>query len=559
MIIDLAKLVPPELAPYTQDLEEFKQATGVRLFYPPLGTGGGGAVLAAEDTQGNSLAIKVIAAEDAASRDQALREAAILKQVQHAAALGGQGLVWQKHYQKVDLFFLAMDFIPGQTLTELIATEGGSLAEALALELTLAVAEALQALHRQQIIHRDVKPDNVIILKLGQRYQPILVDYGIAKVGNNRTARGARAATDGYAPPEQYKGGTDQRSDVYALGATLYEMVTGQTPPAAFRRFPGDMLEPRQCNAAISLEVELIIQVATAYQPQQRFPTMDALIDALGLAQSGNKVALLALLQAMNLLPGKGKKLAFASAASLASLPPVPPLPMKRPAPKPAAPPATAPTQGLRCPHCQQRCQMGEAFCDACGAALDPTAQIVSTVGQPLIAAAAAAQQFAIVPAAPVSLSTTPGPQWMSLLFAQRIILGGPALGGGEKVLLVLAYWFLLASITLGGCAVGMLFALSHSFTISCALLFLLLVLAFAKMLLCLGESVITRRGQASPLRRSVVVLFSLIVLMGLVFWWMRALISAGSVWFLHPPALSILVYAGLACFASTLIQGLLA
>lgn len=75
-------------------------------------------------------------------------------------------------------------------------------------------------------MHRNVKPDNVILLKLGKGCQPIVVDYGIAKVGN-RTWRGARVATDGYAPPEQYTGGTDRCTAMYELGATLFEMVTG--------------------------------------------------------------------------------------------------------------------------------------------------------------------------------------------------------------------------------------------------------------------------------------------------------------------------------------------
>ena len=533
--------LPPELAPYTPDIADFERATGVTLFFPPLGTGGGGTVLEARDTSGSALAIKVVAADDAARRDQVLREANILKQVQHAAALSGQGLLWQKHYPHVDLFFLAMDYIAGQTLTELITLEG-PLTEAQAIELAMALAEALEALHQQKIIHRDIKPDNVILLNLGSRYQPIVVDYGIAKIGN-RTARGAKAATDGYAPPEQYTGGTDRRTDGYALGATLYEMVTCQTPPIATSRDPAEALEPCQLNPAISQELELVIQIATAYYPQQRFPNMGALLDALRLVEAGDTVALLGMLQAVGLLRGAGKGLLHASA------PPLPPLPPKPAAPQPLARPAKAAKGKLLCPYCQKNCQAGEDFCDDCGAALHPALQ----------APPSAVSNVAAAPATATFVHHTPAPQLVSLFFAGQIVLGGPVLSKGEKLLLLLAYWLLLVGVALGGRSLSIAYGLPTGFAIACSILALLLVPIFARLLTRWEKATITRRGQARALRRGTVLFLSLLGMLSMLYWLLREIIAWQGAWLLNPPAFSIVVYVGLACFASTLIEALLA
>lgn len=553
--------LPPELAPYAQDLEEFKNETGIRLSLPPLGVGGGGTVLRALHQNGKQLAIKVIAAEDAASRDQALREASILKQVQRAKTFGGgEGLLWQKHYQQVDLFFLAMDFIPGQTLTELIASHG-PLTESVAIELAIGIARELEVLHTQNIIHRDVKPDNVMLLKLGKHYQPIVVDYGIAKLGN-RTWRGARAATDGYAPPEQYKGGTDRRTDVYALGATLYEMLTGQTPVASINRDPKDVLNPRQHNLKLSLELELVLQIATAYYPKQRFSSMGAMIDALRLVQDGNKIALWAMLQALGLLGGGSNPLDL-SALPLDDVPALPPLPLKPPTPKPQAQPkaqpkiqpkARASARGLVCPHCQQPCQAGEVFCADCGAALDPAIKVLPAPAQ-VVSVAAVASNLRVID---VLVPRTPRPQFMSLIFARKIILGGPKLSGPSKFLLLLSYWLLLAGAALGARSLSIACSLLGGIPIGLAVFFFLLFPLFARMLACWDDIVITRRGQAHWLRRSAVLLLGLAGLAVTLYWLVGQVMIWKTAWFLSPPPLSIIVYAGMACFAALLIEALL-
>ena len=99
------------------------------------------------------------------------------------------------------------------------------------------MCDALTYLHSQDppIVHRDVKPSNIKVTPQGEVY---LVDFGIAKVGSarERTATGALGVTPGYSPLEQYgAGGTDERSDVYAVGATLYRLLTGQSPPESVK------------------------------------------------------------------------------------------------------------------------------------------------------------------------------------------------------------------------------------------------------------------------------------------------------------------------------------
>jgi serine/threonine-protein kinase len=539
--------LPPELTPYTHDLAAFERATGITLHFPPVGTGGGGTVFKATSPEGATLAIKVVAADDAARREQVCREAAILRQVQHAGALGGAGLLWEQHYPQVALCFLAMDYIAGETLADLIAAEG-PLTEPLALHLTLALAEALSALHQQQIIHRDVKPENVLLLKVGVRYQPIVVDYGIAKVGH-RTARGAKAATDGYAPPEQYQGGTDRRTDGYALGATLYAMVTGQTPPTSTSRDPAEPLAPRHLNPAISPELELVIQIATSYYPQQRFPTMGVLLDALRLVETGDRVALVGMLQALGLLTSVGQGWRQASAASLPPLPPKPP----------ALPPVAQAGAGhkgksLRCPYCQHRYLVGETFCDECGAALQPGQPVYPPAAQPAATASGAA-----APPAAALLQRTPAPQLVSLLLAGQIVLGGPPLSRWEKRLLVLAYAVFLGGVALGGRSLSLAAGLPTGVALGCSLVLLLLIPLFARLLTRWEQMTITRRGQARPLRRGVVLLVSLLGLLGMFCWLLREVLLWQGAWFLNPPAFSLVLYVGLAYFASTLIEALLA
>ena len=152
--------------------------------------------------------------------------------------------------------YLVMDFIEGRSLAQMLRDRGGPLNEAEARQWIHQICEAVEYLHTRTppIIHRDIKPDNIIVTAEGRA---MLVDFGISKLydAQRGTTVGARAITPGYSPPEQYGfGKTDARSDVYALGATLYTLLTGQTPPEAIDIISeSQVLTPvQQINSAVS-------------------------------------------------------------------------------------------------------------------------------------------------------------------------------------------------------------------------------------------------------------------------------------------------------------------
>ena len=180
--------------------------------------------------------------------------------------------------------YLVMDFVEGEDLQEKLDRVGGPLPESQVMPWIEQVCDALSYLHDQQspIIHRDVKPANIKITADGKA---ILVDFGIAKAYDPhlKTTIGARAVTPGYSPPEQYGAGTtDARSDVYALGATLYALLTGQQPPASTDRAAGVFLAPpSSLNPGVSPHIEIAIEKAMALSQADRFLSIDAFRDAL--------------------------------------------------------------------------------------------------------------------------------------------------------------------------------------------------------------------------------------------------------------------------------------
>jgi formylglycine-generating enzyme required for sulfatase activity len=238
-----------------------------------LGQGGYGAVYRAWDLNFELVcAIKENFETTPEAQRQFLREARLLHVLRHPNLpqvkdyfiIAGQGQ------------YLVMDFVEGQDLEELRAAVSGALPEAQALNWVGQVCDALDYLHHQTppVIHRDIKPANIKITPAGQA---MLVDFGIAKTYDPslRTTLGARAVTPGYSPFEQYGTGvTDARTDLYALGATLYALLTGQEPPEAPQRVVRDpLIPPRQFNHAISPAIETALMRALQIDPQARFQT----------------------------------------------------------------------------------------------------------------------------------------------------------------------------------------------------------------------------------------------------------------------------------------------
>jgi serine/threonine-protein kinase len=173
--------------------------------------------------------------------------------------------------------YLVMDFVEGEDLEQMLLRIGGSLPEPQVLSWIVQVCDALSYLHSQNppVIHRDIKPSNIKITPDGVIK---LVDFGIAKVYDPglSTTMGAKAVTPGFSPPEQYgMRSTDVRADVYALGATLYNLLTGKMPPESILRSTGSLLDaPRVLNPATSPAMERAIMKATQMVPEQRFQSV---------------------------------------------------------------------------------------------------------------------------------------------------------------------------------------------------------------------------------------------------------------------------------------------
>jgi serine/threonine protein phosphatase PrpC len=177
--------------------------------------------------------------------------------------------------------YIVMEFLDGQTLGHLMHTIR-PMPQADALKIASRICEALHFMHEHEVVHRDLKPDNIMICSDGSIR---IMDFGIAKMesATRLTFGGFTPAmgTPDYMAPEQVKGRRgDARTDIYSLGAILYEMVTGSVPfegPNPFvimnARLSGDPIAPRRRNDKISPQVEEIILHAMARKPEERYPT----------------------------------------------------------------------------------------------------------------------------------------------------------------------------------------------------------------------------------------------------------------------------------------------
>jgi len=240
-----------------------------------VGRGGVGTVYKVADTLlGTTYALKELADQSSGARKQFENEAQWLRALNHPSIPKVR-----EYFDWEGRLYLVMDFVEGENLEQKLARGGGR---------PLPVCDALDYLHSQMppILHRDVKPANIIVTPAGH---PVLVDLGIAKEhlpGAGMTATFVRkAGTEGYAPPEQYTaaGKTGPWSDVYGLGATLYELLTGTIPPTAVERVALDspMMRPRALNPSISPYIDEVVTRSLALRPADRFQAMRVVSQAL--------------------------------------------------------------------------------------------------------------------------------------------------------------------------------------------------------------------------------------------------------------------------------------
>ena len=246
-----------------------------------LGQGGMGAVYEAIDQRlDTTVALKeTLFAEERLSK-QFEREARLLARLHHPALPRVSD-----HFSEAEGQFLVMQYIPGDDLSEMMARKRGPFPANQVLTWADQLLDALDYLHTQdpQIVHRDIKPQN---LKLTSRGQIILLDFGLAKGQAGEISRVTTAAsifgyTPNYAPLEQIQAlGTDTRSDLYSLGATLYHLLTGVKPPDALTRAaaivngqPDPLVKASEANAAITPEVDHVLAKAMAQNREQRYAT----------------------------------------------------------------------------------------------------------------------------------------------------------------------------------------------------------------------------------------------------------------------------------------------
>ncbi len=215
-----------------------------------IAQGGMGAVYEASDPAHSSThwAVKEMspASLPTSERTQAISD--FRREAQILATLNHPNLPHvAETFEEMGKYFLVMEFIAGRTLLNMVDTNVGFIPEERVMVWARQLFDVLHYLHSQDppIIYRDVKPANIMLMESTERIK--LIDFGIARFHKSGKVQDTEAfGTAGYAPPEQYgKGQTDQRSDVYALGATLHHIVTKQDPSLnPFNWVPARRLNP---------------------------------------------------------------------------------------------------------------------------------------------------------------------------------------------------------------------------------------------------------------------------------------------------------------------------
>ena len=275
---------PLELAPSLQVQPDF----GEYELLDEIGRGGMGVVYRARQKALDRLvAVKMILAGNLASTDQVERfvaEARTMARLHHPHIVGihETGEIHGQHY-------LVMEYLSGPSLARVL--KQGAVPAEKAARYVSTVARAVDYLHNQGIVHRDLKPSNIL---LREDDQPCVTDFGLVKmlqVGGNVTASGAILGTPAYMSPEQAAGQTGRvgpLSDVYSMGAILYELLTGQPPvrgatplDTLVQVLEGEPARPSQVNPAIPRELESICLKCLEKNPEARYPTAGALADDL--------------------------------------------------------------------------------------------------------------------------------------------------------------------------------------------------------------------------------------------------------------------------------------
>jgi beta-lactam-binding protein with PASTA domain/tRNA A-37 threonylcarbamoyl transferase component Bud32 len=253
----------------------------------PLGAGGMAEVyLAHDDVLDRSVALKVMSGRYADDEEFVER---FKREAQSAAALSHPNIVsiYDRGESEDGTYYIAMEYLPGGTLKDRILKRG-ALAPRTAASVALQIAEALRAAHGAGVVHRDIKPHNVLVTDTGD----IKVgDFGIARAATSSTMTrtGSILGTAHYISPEQAMGEpVGQGSDLYSLGVVLYEMLTGTLPydaetsiGIAMKHVNGHLVPPRELNPEVPEGISAVTTKLLAKSPDERYANAGELIEDL--------------------------------------------------------------------------------------------------------------------------------------------------------------------------------------------------------------------------------------------------------------------------------------
>jgi serine/threonine-protein kinase len=253
---------------------------------------------ARDELLGRDVAVKVL--NDRLSHDKSFVER-FRREAQSAANLNHPNVVSLYDYGSDDgAYYIVMEYIEGKSLGDMV-TEGGPLLPERAAEIAADVAAALERAHSSGLVHRDIKPTNIMVTRTGQTK---VTDFGIARALGQSTEQtqmtqtGMVIGTAAYLSPEQAQGNpVDARSDVYSLGCVLYEMLTGKPPFAgetplaiAYKHVREDPVAPSTVNADVPRALDAITLKALSKNPANRYASAQAMRDDLQRFLGGQQV-----------------------------------------------------------------------------------------------------------------------------------------------------------------------------------------------------------------------------------------------------------------------------
>ena len=266
----------------------------------PAGGGGSSTVYRGREVAtGRLVAIKVLTDEGEDARQRFAREAVVLADLSHPGIVG-----YRAHGEAGGIAYLITEWVDGETLAERL--HGGGLTMAESIELTRQLASALAAIHARGLVHRDVKPANVVFRERGG-LAPVLIDFGIARSAfapRAITGTGIMVGTPGFVSPEQARAlsTVGPPSDVFSLGCVLHLMLTGRGPftsgntALTFLKILNEQPEPlRRILAEAPVELEALLGDMLAKDPAKRPPDGAALLarlDRVSAVPDGRRVSI---------------------------------------------------------------------------------------------------------------------------------------------------------------------------------------------------------------------------------------------------------------------------